>query len=66
MKKVSRENMPKRKDIQKCLIVAAAAFASSRKVIEWQQGDHYKAIDSTLLNHGEQVESVLSIHGVKW
>src|SRR2546430_15911290 len=29
VKNVSRENMPKRKDIKKCLIVAAAAFASS-------------------------------------
>ncbi len=38
----------------------------ARKVIEWKQGDHYKAIYSTLLNHREQVESVLSIHGVKW
>ena len=38
----------------------------ARKVIEWKQEDHYKAIYSTLLNHREQVESVLSIHGVKW
>ena len=40
--------------------------ARAHKVIEWKQGDDYKAIYSTLLNHGEQVESVLSIHGVKW
>jgi hypothetical protein len=39
---------------------------SARKVIEWKQGDHYKAIYSTLLNHREQVESVLNTHGVKW
>jgi hypothetical protein len=38
----------------------------ARKVIEWKQGDHYKAIYSTLLNHREQVESVLNTHGVKW
>ena len=40
--------------------------ARARKVIEWKQGDHYKAIYSTLLNHREQVESVLNTHGVKW
>jgi len=38
----------------------------ARKVIEWKKGDHYKAIYSTLLNHREQVESVLNTHGVKW
>jgi hypothetical protein len=38
----------------------------ARKVIEWKQGDHYKAIYSTLLNHREQAESVLNTHGVKW
>ncbi len=38
----------------------------ARKVIEWKQEDHYKAIYSTLLNHREQVESVLNAHGVKW
>ncbi len=38
----------------------------ARKVIEWKQQDHYKAIYSTLLNHREQVESVLNAHGVKW
>jgi len=38
----------------------------ARKVIEWKQGDHYKAIYSTLLNHREQVEGVLARNGVKW
>jgi hypothetical protein len=38
----------------------------ARKVIDWKQGDHYKAIYATLLNHREQVESVLNTHGVKW
>jgi hypothetical protein len=36
------------------------------KVIEWKQGDHYKAIYATLLNHREQVEGVLGRHGVNW
>jgi len=38
----------------------------ARKVIEWKQGDHYKAIYATLLNHREQVEGVLGGHGVQW
>ena len=38
----------------------------ARKVIEWKQGDHYKAIYATLLNRREQVERVLNVHGVKW
>jgi hypothetical protein len=38
----------------------------ARKVIEWKQGDHYKAIYATLLNHREQVEDVLGRHGVQW
>jgi hypothetical protein len=38
----------------------------ARKVIEWKQGDHYKAIYATLLNHREQVEGVLGRHGVQW
>jgi len=38
----------------------------ARKVIEWKQGDHYKAIYSIVLNQREQVESVLNRHGVKW
>jgi hypothetical protein len=38
----------------------------ARNVIEWKQGDHYKAIYSTLLNHREQVESVLNTQGVRW
>ncbi len=38
----------------------------ARKVIEWKQGDHYKAIYSTLLNHREQVESILNTRDVKW
>jgi hypothetical protein len=38
----------------------------ARRVIEWKQGDHYKAIYATLLNRREQVESILNAHGVKW
>lgn len=38
----------------------------ARKVIEWKQKDHYKAIYAILLGHREQVESVLNRHGVKW
>ncbi len=38
----------------------------ARKVIEWKQGDHYKAIYATLLNHRDQVESVVGRNGVKW
>jgi hypothetical protein len=38
----------------------------ARKVIEWKQGDHYKAIYATLLNHRDQVESVLGRNAVKW
>jgi hypothetical protein len=38
----------------------------ARKVTEWKQGDHYKAIYSTVLNHREQVESVLGRYGVNW
>jgi len=38
----------------------------ARKVIEWKQGDHYKAIYSIVLNQREQVEGVLNRHGVKW
>jgi hypothetical protein len=38
----------------------------ARKVIEWKQGDHYKVIYSTVLNHRDQVESVLGRYGVKW
>lgn len=38
----------------------------ARKVIEWKQGDHYKAIYATVLNHREQVESVLSRYDVRW
>jgi hypothetical protein len=38
----------------------------ARKVIEWKQGDHYKAIYTTLLNHREQAEGVLGRNGVKW
>ena len=36
------------------------------KVIQWKQGDHYKAIYATVLNHREQVENVLNRHGVQW
>jgi len=38
----------------------------ARKVIEWKQGDHYKAIYATLLDRREQVEGVLGRHGVEW
>jgi hypothetical protein len=37
-----------------------------RKVIEWKQRDHYKAIYSIVLDQREQVERVLNRHGVKW
>jgi hypothetical protein len=40
--------------------------ARARKVMGWKQGDHYKEIYSTVLNHREQVESVLGRYGVKW
>ena len=38
----------------------------AHRVIEWKQQDHYKAIYSILLHQREQVESVLSRHGVHW
>ncbi|HYW66724.1 MAG TPA: hypothetical protein VFB10_08460 [Candidatus Dormibacteraeota bacterium] len=38
----------------------------ARKVVEWKQRDHYKGIYELVLNHREQVESVLNRHGVKW
>jgi hypothetical protein len=38
----------------------------AHKVIEWKQKDHYTAIYAILLNHREQVESVLNRNGVKW
>jgi hypothetical protein len=38
----------------------------ARKVIEWKQGDHYKVIYSTVLNHREQVEGVMGRSGVQW
>jgi hypothetical protein len=38
----------------------------ARKVIEWKQGDHYKAIYATVLNGREQVENVLHRFDVKW
>jgi hypothetical protein len=38
----------------------------ARKVIEWKQRDHYKAIYSIVLDQREQVENVLNRHGVKW
>jgi hypothetical protein len=38
----------------------------ARKVIEWKQGDHYKAIYSIVLKQREQVEGVLNRHDVKW
>ena len=38
----------------------------ARKVIEWKQDDHYKAIYSIVLKQREQVEGVLNRHGVRW
>ncbi len=38
----------------------------ARKVIEWKQSDHYKAIYSTILNQRERVEAVLNRYDVKW
>jgi hypothetical protein len=38
----------------------------AREVIEWKQKDHYTAIYEILLNHREQVESVLNRNRVKW
>jgi hypothetical protein len=38
----------------------------ARKVIEWKHRDHYTAIYAILLEHREQVESVLNRNGVKW
>lgn len=40
--------------------------ARARTVIEWKQRDHYTAIYSTILDHREQVESVLARHHVNW
>jgi hypothetical protein len=38
----------------------------ARKEIEWKQRDHYTGIYTILLDHREQVESVLNRHRVKW
>jgi hypothetical protein len=38
----------------------------ARKVIEWKQADHYKAVYSIVLNQHEQVESILNRNGVSW
>lgn len=38
----------------------------ARKVIEWKQGDHYKAIYALILSRREQVESILKRNGVSW
>ena len=38
----------------------------ARKVIEWKERDHYRAIYSIVLDQREQVESVLNRYGVKW
>ncbi len=38
----------------------------ARKVIEWKQHDHYKAIYAIVLDQRERVESVLNRHGIKW
>lgn len=40
--------------------------ARARKVIEWKQADHYKAIYSILLQQREQVEAVMNRNGVSW
>ena len=38
----------------------------ARKVIEWKQGDHYKAIYALILSRRGQVESILNRNGVSW
>ena len=38
----------------------------AKRVIEWKQKDHYRAIYAILLNHREQVEAVMNRNGVKW
>jgi hypothetical protein len=38
----------------------------AHKVIEWKQRDHYKEIYAILLNHRDEVESVLKRNGVSW
>ena len=38
----------------------------ARRVIEWKERDHYKAIYSTILTHREQVEMALNRYAVKW
>jgi hypothetical protein len=38
----------------------------ARKVIEWKESDHYKAIYSLILNQRGHVESVLNAHRVNW
>jgi hypothetical protein len=38
----------------------------ARKVMEWKQSDHYRAIYATVLSRREQVESLLNRHGVSW
>lgn len=38
----------------------------ARKVIEWKENDHYKAIYAIVLNQRPQVESVLNRQGVRW
>jgi hypothetical protein len=35
-------------------------------VIEWKQGDHYKAIYTIDLNSREKVEGIMKRHGVSW
>jgi hypothetical protein len=43
-----------------------AGVERARKVIEWEQTDHYSAIYLTLLKPREQIEGILNRHGVKW
>ena len=38
----------------------------ARKVIEWKQGDHYKAIYAIVLSQRPEVETVLRRNGVSW
>lgn len=38
----------------------------ARKVIEWKQRDHYKAIYAIVINRREDVEQVLNRYNVRW
>lgn len=38
----------------------------AREIIEWKQGDHYKAIYALVLNNRPRVESILNRFHIKW